>query len=121
MLEEVFFGDADLISCSLSLPLSLFLPLSLSLSPSPSLPLLSLSPPLPLPLSLSLSLCVCRLTQVLKAEASSKALYYFCELHRKGGSRQVAKNYCNKSLELDPNAPGPLHALGLFSFGEYIV
>ena len=67
---------------------------------------------------LYLSLSMCRLTQVLKTEMSSKALYYFCELHRKGGSREIAKNYCNQSLHLDPNAAGPLHALGLFSFGE---
>ena len=59
-----------------------------------------------------------RLTQVLKTEMSSKAVYYFCELHRKGGSREIAKNYCNRSLQLDPNATGALYALGLFSFGE---
>ena len=56
----------------------------------------------------------------MKEEHSWKPLYYMCELHRKGGNRVIAKNYCNQSLQVDPNAPGPLHALGLFSFGENI-
>ena len=68
--------------------------------------------------TLSLSLCN-RLAHVLKAEKNAKALYLLCELHRKGGNRVIAKNYCNQSLQVDPNAPGPLHALGLFSFGKF--
>ena len=86
-----------------SLPLSL--PLPFSLPPSPFLPL-------SLPLSLSY-----RLTQVLSVEHNSKAMYYMCELHYRGGSRITAKKYCNMSLEFSPNASRPLYDLGVMLFG----
>ena len=54
---------------------------------------------------------------MLKVERSSKALFYLCQLHRREGTRVIAKNYCNQSLQIDPNAPGPLHDLGLLFFG----